>query len=966
MSDPLATIFHGDLNIETGFDTTEFGFGDLTVNRGITMNPSFTATSSVVSLNATASSNVTTNAGTLTLQSSDTGGTGIIHLTSSGTAVNAVDIDTATGGFSIDSVLSSNMNITSGVASTLSLGTTGHTGNKISLNTVTSTASDAITLDSDLGGVRINSDGIAGGSNGVVITAIDDSSFTTTDGSLTLETNSSTVTDKLELVNTQGTNVGSSGAGAVDINAVAGGVSIDAVLSSRVLITSSAAAELLLQTTGDVANKITLNTVTSTASDAITLDSDLGGVRINSDGVAGGSNGVVITAIDDSSFTTTDGSLTLEANSSTVTDKLELSNTQGTNAGSSGAGAVDINAVAGGVSIDAVLSSRVLITSSVAAELLLQTTGNVANKITLNTVTSTASDSIKLDSDLGGVRINSDGIAGGSNGIVITSIDDSSFTTTDGSLTVHANSSTVTDDLVLKNTGGTNVSAVDISAVAGGFSIDSVLNSNITVTSGVAANLSIGTSGNAGNTLSLTTATSTETNAINIDSTSGGIRLDAGIGIVMTAVNDSSITTSAGALTLNVNSSDVSDIMTLKNTLGTEVDAVHIEASAGGILIDANGGSGNSLISIQTDDTTNGVSIATVTAGIPVFIGTATSTTTIPGNLIVSGTKTTLNTETLTVEDNIILVNSGPSGTADGGTAVKRFQGWNDGASGDVVGGTSPDELSSSHASDGFLSSATSTTVVFKNDGATAPSSVDDYYNGWWIIITGGTGDDQVRRIADYVGSSRTATIFTTSDETSFPQVPATGRNWTVTPSTDSTYSLYSCSFILSMYDESNNEWIHGCTALDPATAGQPVITNYVNLHVKDLTVEGDLVVNGSINNITLDSMEIVTLVDNTTTGIVVTGTETYGSYQLYVKEVESNSLSAATVTTGSFALFMCSGRSGKAGNAQRITQAAGADSEKIDVEWNQGEKIKIKYRPAPSGGSGGNRYYSVRVSKNN
>jgi hypothetical protein len=842
MSEPLSSVFHGDVNIEPGFDTADFGFGDLNVNRGITMNASFGVASSVLSLNATSSSNVTTNAGTLTLQSTDTGGTGIIHLTSTGTAANAVDIDTSTGGFSIDSVLSSNMNITSGVASTLSIGTSGDVGNKISINTVTSTASDAITLDSDLGGVRINSDGIAGGSNGVVITAIDDSSFTTTEGSLTLEANSSTVTDKLELVNTQGTNAGSGGAGAVDINAVAGGVSIDAVLSSRVLITSSAAAELLLQTTGDVANKITLNTVTSTASDAITVDSDLGGVRINSDGVAGGANGVVITAIDDSSFTTTDGSLT-----------------------------------------------------------------------------------------------------------------------------VHTNSATVTDDLVLKNTGGTNVSAVDISAVAGGFSIDSVLSSNMTVTSGVAANLSIGTSGNAGNTLSLTTATSTETNAIDIDSTSGGIRLDAGIGIVMTAVNDSSLTTSAGSLTLNVNSSDVTDTLIIKNTLGTETDALHIEALAGGILIDANGGTGLSPISIQTDDTTNGVSIATLTAGIPVFIGTATSTTTIVGDLTVSGTTTTINTETLTVEDNIILLNSGPSGTADGGTAVKRFQDHNDGASGDVVGGSNPDELSTAHASDGFITSATATTVVFKNDGATEPSSVDDYYNGWWIIITAGTGANQVRRIKDYTGSTRTATIFTTADESSLPQTPATGADWTVTPSsTDSTYSLYSCSFILSMYDESANEWIHGCTALDPATSGQPIISSYIDLHVKNMQIDGDLVVTGSVNNIQLDSIEVVTLVDNTTTGIVVTGSETYGTYHLYVKEVASNSVDAATVTTGSFAMFVCSGRSGKAGNAIRLTQAAGANDEKLDVEWNVGEKIKIKYRPAPTGGAGGNRYYAVRLSKNN
>jgi peptidyl-tRNA hydrolase len=1090
MSDPLATVFHGDLNIETGFDTTEFGFGDLNVNRGITMNSSFSNASSVLSLNATGTSNVSTSVGTITYSSTDTSASGIVHLTSAGTAVNAVNIDTATGGFSIDSVKNSNINITSAAASTLSIGTSGDTGNKIVINTVTSTASDAITLDSDLGGVRINSDGVAGGANGIVMTAIDDSSFTTTDGKITVEVNSSSVGDKLELVNTLGTETGSSGAGAIDINAVAGGVSIDSVLSSRVLITSSTAEELLFQTTGDTGNKIRMNTVTSTesdainidsdlggvrinsdgvaggangivmtaiddssftttdgkitvevnsssvgdklelvntlgtetgssgagaidinavaggvsidsvlssrvlitsstteellfqtsgdtgnkirmntvtstASDAITLDSDLGGVRINSDGVAGGANGIVMTAIDDSSFTTTDGKITVEVNSSSVGDKLELVNTLGTSTGSAGAGAIDINAVAGGVSIDSVLSSRFLITSSTTEELLFQTSGDTGNKITLNTVTSTASDAINIDSDLGGVRINSDGVAGGANGIVMTAIDDSSFTTTDGSLTIHANSSTVTDDLVIKNTGGTNVAAVDISAVAGGFSIDSVISSNMTITSSTAANLSIGTTGNVGNTVSITTATSTETNSIDIDSAAGGVRVDAAIGIVMTAVNDSSLTTSGGSITLEVNSSDVSDNLELKNTLGTETDAVHIEALSGGILIDANGGSGNSPVSIQTDDATNGISIGTTTAGIPVMIGTATSTTTILGNMVVSGISTTINTNTLTIEDNIILVNSGPTGTSDGGVAVKRFQGQNDAASGDVIGDMMVDALSSSHAADGFITSATATTVVFNNDGGSPPSGVDDYYNGWWILITAGTGVNQVRRIADYVGSTRTATIFTTANESASPQIPSTGADWTVTPSpTDSTYSLYSCGFVVSMFDESAGEWVMGCTSLDPATSGQPVISHYVDLHVKHLQVDGDMTIDGTINNIQPDVIEVVTLVDNATTAVEVTNTSTYGTFHIYVKEVASNSVTAATVTTGTFAVFSCAGRSGKAGNASRLAQASGANNEKLDVEWNSGEKIKIKYRPAPSGGAGGNRYYLVRVSR--
>ena len=1087
MSNPLASVFRGDVTLEVGQDVLEFGHGDLKINRSILLNSGFSTGSASISLNATTDSNVTTNSGTLTLASTDTAATGIIHMTSSGTAVNAIDIDTATGGISMDAVKSSNLTITSAAPATLTLSTSGDAGNKILMNTVTSTATDAITVDSSLGGVRINSSGAAGSGTGIVLTSIDNSSFTTTNGKLQMNVNSSTVTDNLELYNTLGTNDGTSGSGAIDINAVAGGFSInavkssniemasasaqtltmltsgnvgnkilvravtstsgdaiklqssaggikldsdgaagsgtgivlqsiddsswtttegeilihvnssvvtdnldikntagtndgttgngaididaiaggfsiDAVKSSNIQLTSSAPATLKLATTGDVGNKIILNTTTSTASDSITIDSDLGGIRLISDGAAGGSNGIVMTAIDDSSWTTSNGKLQLNVNSSTVTDNLELYNTLGTNSGSTGAGAVDINAVAGGVSIDGIKSSRFKLTSTAAADLEFLTSGHVGNQISINTATSTLTNAISVVSTAGGIEIDAGGAAGSGGGVAISAVDDSSFVTSDGGINVQVNSSTVTDNLTLQNTNGTNVNAVDILASAGGVSIDAVKDSNFTVTG---ADLTVEVSGSTTGNLNLLATGSTEPTAVNIDSGIGGVAIDAGLAIVMTAVGDSSLTTTDGEITLQVNSATVGDSLNLINTNGTATDAVNLTAGAGGILIDASGGAGNSPISIQTNDTTNGIDIATGTPGVPVTIGTASSTTTVVGDFVVSGTTTTVNTATLTIEDNIILVNSGPSGTADGGLAVQRYQEWNDAATGDVVADPAM-QTSADHAIDGFIVAATATTVTFDNDGPSPPSSVDNFYNDWWIKITAGTGVSQVRRIKSYVGATRVATLYSTADETATPTTPPTGRDWTVIPSaTDSEYTLHACSYAVTFYDESADEWVFACSTSDPATGGEISINEYLDIHAGDAIFEGDVTINGAINGLQLDTTEVVTLVDNNNTGVVIVGSEDYGAYFISVKEVATNSLTGVTVETGAFATFTASGRSGKAGNVNRLSSAKGADNEQLDMEWNNGEKLKLKYRPNPSG-AGANRYYIVKLNRLN
>ena len=75
----------------------------------------------------------------------------------------------------------------------------------------------------------------------------------------------------------------------------------------------------------------------------------------------------------------------------------------------------------------------------------------------------------------------------------------------------------------------------------------------------------------------------------------------------------------------------------------------------------------------------------------------------------------------------------------------------------------------------GTAQSATSTTITLK---ATS-SATNDIYNGMSIEITGGTGVGQIRRIEDYVGSTKVATVESA---------------WTVTPNGTSTYEVTSWS----------------------------------------------------------------------------------------------------------------------------------------------------------------------------
>ena len=270
-------------------------------------------------------------------------------------------------------------------------------------------------------------------------------------------------------------------------------------------------------------------------------------------------------------------------------------------------------------------------------------------------------------------------------------------------------------------------------------------------------------------------------------------------------------------------------------------DAIRLNAtnSSSGIYMTANG-----IIQLESASLSGGIQIATNTVNVPVYIGTQNSTTTIYGNLDVRGVTTTIQSTVVTIDDNMIIVNNAPAGTSDGGLAVKRYQSANDAGSGDVVS-DSPDHS-------GTVSSSTSTTIKLSMDA----HITDDYYNGWWIKITSGTGSPQVRRIRSYVGSTRTATIYSTSDQTGIlgnPK-PVEGLDFTTNPDNTSSYALYPCQYVMMIWDEIQDEFAFVCSNKDPSINTN--IVHYSDLHINDL-IAGDITIN-TINDIITKSLKII------------------------------------------------------------------------------------------------------------
>jgi fibronectin-binding autotransporter adhesin len=481
---------------------------------------------------------------------------------------------------------------------------------------------------------------------------------------------------------------------------------------------------------------------------------------------------------------------------------------------------------------------------------------------------------------------------------------------------------------------------------------------------------------------------------------SGTVQIAGGVGIgrslyVGAAMNVTGTAFFNGAVTTNTNLTS-GGIVTVTNATNSTSAANGSIVTSGGLGVALSTYIGQNLsvggtATVTGNVTTTGIMTVnnntdstTVSNGCAVFVGgvgiarsvniggtlVVGGTTTINGNLVVTGNRTEVDTTVISMKDNVVLVNNGPSGSASSGFAMKRYQFANDAGNGDLLHYETPEMSGTVQAG------STATTIVLGPEA----SATDGWYNGGWVYITSGTGTGQVRRINTYTGATRTATIYTSADQASLSPTPVEGLDWTTIPDSTSTYAVFTSQYVVTVYDEVNKEYALGTTAVNPVSDPSVPIRNRLKMHAgilklsqhlytdkideyttgSGVTIGGVTVKGGDLTGITSmngSSMAVtatVTLPDNNPAAVAsIPGTRTYGAYYILVSDVNN---------TGSSAVFMITGSNARAGSVFRGTATAGANNEHLTIVWNQGETPSLKFMNMPNNPTGATYSYRVKT----
>ena len=245
--------------------------------------------------------------------------------------------------------------------------------------------------------------------------------------------------------------------------------------------------------------------------------------------------------------------------------------------------------------------------------------------------------------------------------------------------------------------------------------------------------------------------------------------------------------------------------------------------------------------------------------------------TTILGNLYVEGTYTYVNTQTINVEDNTLVINAGPSGSRDAGLLIHR-DGIDVTADVSVTSGTLL-----------ALENVNGTSITF----GTLHQQADHYYRGWWVKLNDGNGYAQIE---NYSNASNAAVLSTAGNT-------ITGGNLTETG-----FTLYNRSYLAQYYDEQSDEirFAYIADAQDPKIDLQNN-DNYADLRLKNILVNdtistANLTLTGSatIANLALSSANLA----DATIGNLHSDNTSIGS--LYV---DYNSVLHGFVTAGALAV---------------------------------------------------------------
>jgi hypothetical protein len=247
--------------------------------------------------------------------------------------------------------------------------------------------------------------------------------------------------------------------------------------------------------------------------------------------------------------------------------------------------------------------------------------------------------------------------------------------------------------------------------------------------------------------------------------------------------------------------------------------------------------------------------------------------TVIVGNLIVNGQTTTVDTTNTSIKDNLILLNSGPTGSSDSGFIINRYQQDNNIGSGDVVTDVYPPETYTLPDQSGMTTTQLKLTIE--------SNPVNDYYTGWWIKISSGFSNNQVRRITAYNGTTKIAIISS----------PWSNQN----PSVGDIVNMYNKPYTGIIYSETNDRFEFGSTLQSPDQSSV-IFTDHVPICYSSATSvsttvstsvsSGGLLMHGgiSISN-TADANSVTSGGTITTLGGVSVGKTLYVGTNLYVND---------------------------------------------------------------------------------
>ncbi len=519
-------------------------------------------------------------------------------ITIGGNNVNK-DVNIATAGARTISIGSTSATSLSATASSMSLTTNSNTSETITLTNTLGTSESAIKLASSAGGVDI--DASAGKDLDLSGGQVKLSSKDNANSAISLITNVGS-SETIVVTNTQGTSES-----AIQLASSAGGVDVDAAAGKDLDL---AGGQVKLSSKDNVASAISLTTnvgstetidVTNTqgtSESAIKLKSSVGGVNI--DAAAGKDVDVSGGQVKLSSKDNANGAIKLTTNVG-ILETIEITNTQGTSAS-----AIQLNASRGGVDIDAdkdvdIAGDHVKLSSknnSVDAISLITNIGTNETIIVKNTQ-GTSESAIKLESTAGGITLDGSvgkdvSVTGGQ--VKLSSKDD----VTDAiSLTTNIGS---TETITITNSQGTNETAIKLASSVGGVDIDAAAGKDLDLSGG---QVKLSSKDNANSAISLiTNVGSSETIYVNntLGTSESAIHLNASAGGVnINAATNKDVSVSGGQVTLlskdNVASAislttDVgtTETIVITNTQGTDETAIKLASLAGGVDIDAAAG----------------------------------------------------------------------------------------------------------------------------------------------------------------------------------------------------------------------------------------------------------------------------------------------------------------------------------------------------------------------------------------